>query len=771
MRRWVAAGLVVAVGLAAGWWWWLRPIEFPAPVAVAAGTTVTHADFVGAEACGACHRGRYEAWQGSTHGTAGGPPNRETVIAPFDGTPIRFADATVIPSIGGDGAYRFTVRRRGREPEAFTVAGVIGRGHMVGGGTQGFVADFPDGTVRFLPFDFIRREDVWFCNTNSRTNRGWVPITPQMTLAECADWPPTRVLGTDKRYANCQECHGSQVQVAFDTAALRYRTEFTSLRINCESCHGPGRRHVEIAQSGGLRQTSDIGMPSLMTLEKDASLAVCFRCHALKDVLRTGYLPGEPLEDYYTLGLPVLGDKPLFPDGRVRTFAYQGNHRYSDCYLNGSMTCTDCHDPHSQGYRDVSGSPLESRFSDGQCTGCHASKAERGTDHTRHAAVSAGSRCVACHMPYLQHPELGDALRFARSDHTIAIPRPAFDARLGIVSACAQCHSGVAVDSLEAATRHWWGRLKPHDAIVDALAQETFTTFEQATGRLLDPDARHPMAQISALYRLGERYLRPDMRDAPPILERRLRALAAADDLDLRAVALAALHLVRGHDRSTRRFLVRALRDAGDDTQRLRVRWATAVATFGDVYAARGDPRAAIAAYRKALEVEPNEPAVLRNLGVALQSTGDVPAAVETLRHATEGDPYDPDAWLNLGVARERQGNPAGAEAAYRRSVRLKPDATLAHANLGNVLLRRNANAEALEHYELAVGLDPLRVDLRLVMAVTLGRLGQLERALAAAHEARRMAPQDPRVARVVEDLEAAVRRLPLDTVGAPGVR
>jgi hypothetical protein len=228
---------------------------------------VRFADFVGSEACASCHQREYAAWKRSTHGRAGGTPSPQRVIADFDGTPIRFKDATVIPAVR-HGIYTFTVKQSGRPARVFRVDGVIGGGHMVGGGTQGFVSRFPDGTVRFLPFDFIRKEGVWFCNTNSRSQTGYTPITPEMRLRECGDWPPVRVLGTEPRYASCQGCHGSQITIALDTADKQYDTRYTTLAINCESCHGPGREHIEIARSGRMATASDIGMRSLATLPR-----------------------------------------------------------------------------------------------------------------------------------------------------------------------------------------------------------------------------------------------------------------------------------------------------------------------------------------------------------------------------------------------------------------------------------------------------------------------------------------------------------------------
>ena len=68
-------------------------------------------EFAGSESCRACHAEEYEAWAGSTHGTAGGPPGPESVIAPFGGSAIRFADAAVWPRVDDQGRYLFVVER------------------------------------------------------------------------------------------------------------------------------------------------------------------------------------------------------------------------------------------------------------------------------------------------------------------------------------------------------------------------------------------------------------------------------------------------------------------------------------------------------------------------------------------------------------------------------------------------------------------------------------------------------------------------------------
>ena len=394
-------------------------LEVPAASADYRPTTVAmdrivRDDFVGAEACSSCHEDQYDAWAGSTHGRAGGPADGGTLIAAFGGTPIVFRDGSVVPE-EVDGVYSFLVRQDDREEVRYTVDGLIGGGHLLGGGTQGFVSRRPDGTVRFLPYDYSRQADAWFCNTGSRTDEGWVIIRPDMAMADCGDFPPVRVLGTYPRFANCQSCHGSQIGTSL-TPGVGVETEWESLSVNCETCHGPGRAHLAWASDPG--GGPDIGLESRVVDGVDQSLEVCFQCHALKDVVAEGHLSGMPLDEYYALKLPILGDEPYVADGRVATFAYQGTHLSSSCYLDGSMTCVSCHEPHGQGYWDVNRAPLASEVDDGQCTACHGAKAADPEAHSGHPAAAAVT-CVACHMPYLQHPEVGDDVPFARSDHTI----------------------------------------------------------------------------------------------------------------------------------------------------------------------------------------------------------------------------------------------------------------------------------------------------------------------------------------------------------------
>lgn len=677
---------------------------FPPPPAIAS-AQVSHDDFAGAEACADCHTDQYRAWASSTHGRAGGSPGPGVVIAPFDGRAITFADAVVVPRVQG-GVYEFVVRQRGFDDASWAVTGVIGRGHMLGGGTQGFLTRLDDGTERFLPWDWSDDDRSWFCNTGSRANQGWQPITPDMRLADCGDWPPLRPIGTVDRFANCQECHGSQITTTFDVGQAAYETEYTTLQVNCESCHGPAARHVALAEAGGLG--ADIGLESLAYRDKDEALAVCFQCHALKDVVQEGYLPGESFEEHYALKFAVLGDQPYFADGRVRSFAYQGTHLASACYLQGPMDCASCHEPHGQGYQDTNQRPLASPFDDGQCTSCHASKAADPEAHTFHPPASDGARCVSCHMPYLQHPEVGSEIPFARSDHTIPVPRPVFDGDLGIVGACAGCHTDRSTLQLESEARAWWGELKPHRPLIQAQFDELRARNLDEAGRLLlRPDQNDPLIQFQAMARLVTGYLQPDAPDVPAEVATRLEALTASPDLDVRALALAALHWTRGDDPDTRRLLVDALAAAPQRDAALRGRWVLALGFLGDRYREAGEAAPSESAYRKALELRPADPRITANLGLLYSQQGRLDGAATLFRQSLATDPAQPLTWVNLGIALAAAGDPGGARQAYEEALRLNPHEALAHFNLGNLHQRAERLDDAVAAYRRAVAADP----------------------------------------------------------------
>ena len=619
--------------------------SFP-PQSAAEARKVTFEEFAGSAACKDCHQDIYQVWKTSTHGQAGGLPSEVKIIARFDGRPLHFADATVIPTHSGK-KYRFVIKRAGEADEVIPVTAVVGGGHMYGGGTQTFFTTLPDGSYRFLPFDYIRDEGIWFVQL--RKNQHWVPITKDIALADLLNWPPHRLLGDIEGTSNCQNCHGSQI-ITRPASGQTFNSRFTTLAINCESCHGPGKRHIELMRSGSVTG-ADIGMTALATVDKDQSLNVCFQCHATKSLLKADYLPGDDLESYYSLKLPILGSKPYLPDGKVASFAYQQNHLFSDCYVNGSMTCVDCHDPHNQGYRDIFGKALKGKFDNGQCVDCHASKAKEPTLHSKHPAGNDGNLCTSCHMPFLQHRGLGDQLRFARSDHTIPVPRPGVESAYGIENACQQCHADRSEEWIASKIDELWGTVKPINQLLDNLMiADGKTSRTELAKLLLRGGQHHPIAQFTNIDKFIRAALEPDMKDLETSIIDSLRVLAGHPDQDTRALALTALHLSQGRTNAVRDFLVDNLGEAESNGLSIRNRWALAMDYYGSVYAGQRNHDAAVKAYNKALALKPSDAVTLSNLAVSLEALNNQVGAINAYERAIRAN--SGDAGLYFKVAR-----------------------------------------------------------------------------------------------------------------------
>jgi tetratricopeptide (TPR) repeat protein len=310
-------------------------------------------------------------------------------------------------------------------------------------------------------------------------------------------------------------------------------------------------------------------------------------------------------------------------------------------------------------------------------------------------------------MPYLQHPEVGTELRFARSDHTIPIPRPAFDSTLGVESACASCHADRSVASLQAQVDHWYGRVKPHPPLVAGLvAARKLSDSDSIAQLVLRDESDNAIAQFAGLSYYVERVLRPDMPSLPERTVSALERLAESGDIDVRSLALAALHFARGEDAAVRRFLSARLRSLGDDDMAVRHRWVVALGYLGDRARTSGDDAAAITTYRKALEILPDDPRVLANTGIAYSDAGDPAAAERYLRQSLAADPLQPVTLVNLGNALDARGDADGAVDAYQRALRLDPREPLAYFGLGKVAFQRRNTARAIEMFGKTIELD-----------------------------------------------------------------
>ena len=161
----------------------------------------------------------------------------------------------------------------------------------------------------------------------------------------------------------------------------------------------------------------------------------------------------------------------------------------------------------------------------------------------------------------------------------------------------------------------------------------------------------------------------------------------------------------------------------------------------------------AVVAWRKALDVEPDEELTHRNLGMALMlSGGDREEAEWHLQRATELkarsavrlDPARAAAWNDLGALLLRSGNTEEAVSDLRRAVSLDPGLAAAHCNLGAALAKTGAWDEAASEVSKALAIDPRHAPAHYYLGQVMLEQGKPDEAIAAWRRALEITPDYP---------------------------
>ena len=130
-------------------------------------------------------------------------------------------------------------------------------------------------------------------------------------------------------------------------------------------------------------------------------------------------------------------------------------------------------------------------------------------------------------------------------------------------------------------------------------------------------------------------------------------------------------------------------------------------ADLAEIYRAQGKFDAAIAAYRKSLELNPKVAAAHYHFGTLLASQGQAAEAVECFCRAVQLEPGHAPAHTELGRIAQQEGRLAEAQAAFEIAVQATPDDPQAYLRLGICLAGQGQWHAAIACYEKALRLRP----------------------------------------------------------------
>lgn len=186
------------------------------------------------------------------------------------------------------------------------------------------------------------------------------------------------------------------------------------------------------------------------------------------------------------------------------------------------------------------------------------------------------------------------------------------------------------------------------------------------------------------------------------------------------------------------------------DPKNAQVRYNLALA-----YLAKGKLDEAVAALEEAVRAAPEEPYYRARLGALLAVKGELDRAEAVLTEAVRLDPKNSLAWDYLGQVRLKKGDYAGAIAALKKAVELAPLAyPEAYFYLGQAHLELGQTKEARFFFTKAVVLASKNADYRYWLGVANEKLGDLEGARVQYREALKLDPEHQKAKEALARLE-----------------
>ena len=676
------------------------------------------ADFVGSTTCQECHSAVADQWRSSQHAAAMAEATEATVLGRFDNATVKYGDVTTT-FFRRDG--RFLVRTDGPDGRLadFEIAYTFGVAPL-----QQYLVRFPGGRIQALGI-------AWDSRAASEGGQRWFHLYQNETIRHD---DPLHWTGIQQNWNfMCADCHSTNVRKGYDQGRREFQTTWSEISVGCESCHGPGARHVTLARAGKIT-SADTGLTAALDERRNVTwradpqsgnpvrgaprtsnreIDVCARCHARRTQLTDEWHAGQPFENGFRPA--ALEPSLYYADGQQREEVYTiGSFVQSRMHAAG-VTCSDCHNPHSGQLRAPGNAT---------CAQCHDSKRYDTRDHSFHEPGTPASTCTACHMPAATYMVIDP-----RHDHSFRVPRPDRTVTLGVPNPCTTCHAAKGAAWAARFLERKLGRAPGgHQRVAETFAAADRRSAAPSDLEQIAADVSYPaLVRASALKRLATSPsgaalpLESQLQDADPMVRRSAVELLATRDPPTRLRL--AQPLLSDSIRTVRSEAARALADVPEQYLAPELRPAFNKA-FDEL----------VAEYR----FNADRPEALAALGGLLLTRGRVADSEAALLDALKLDSKFMPAYVNFADLRRLQNDERGAEEILRRALAANAgDAAIRHA-LGLALVRQKRIPEAIEQLRAAARLAPGEARYAYVLGVALNDTGNASEALnvlAAAHK------------------------------------
>jgi predicted CXXCH cytochrome family protein len=738
--------------------------------------------FVGSEVCAGCHEAEAKLWRTSQHALAMDHATDKSVLGDFSGTTFDYYGVRS-RFFRKDGKFLVETDGPDGKLDVFEVKYTFGVDPL-----QQYLVELPGGRLQALSL-------AWDARPKAKGGQHWFHLYPNEEIRH------DDVLHWTKLNQNwnfmCAECHSTGVHKNYEAAHDRFATTWAEISVGCEGCHGQGSRHVGWAQDQkswwpfGKANDRDMGLvvrfaerdgvtwhrdPLTDQPERSVAPAVlrkevetCGLCHARRGAFSEDWVPGHWLSDTHAVSL--LSPGLYQADGQMRDEVYNyGPFKQSRMFAAG-VTCSDCHEPHSAKLR-VSG--------DGLCLQCHSEKYAAATHH-HHEAVNPVVSCASCHMPSRAYMVVDP-----RHDHSFRIPRPDLSAKLHISNACNDCHANRSPEWAASAIERWHGPKREGFQHYAEAFDAAWTDKADAAAQLakVAEDGNTPsFVHASALTELASRLspanidlARTGLSDTDPMV--RIAALDMLENVPaariwqlvspllsdpVRGVRIQAAFLLAGAPPTA---IPAADRERFEQAsaefvaaQHLNADRPEARSMLGSFDAKRGLFTDAESEYKAALALNPQYTPAATNLADLYRKLNRDNDGERVLRAAIAASAGDASLHHALGLALVRQKRYDEALAELGKAAESDPSQPRFAYVYGVALHSAGHPVEALTVLKNILVRRPNDQDTLMAIVSFSREAGDFETALAYAEQLARIAPADPNLAGLVEDLRHQAKK------------
>ena len=667
-------------------------------------------EYTGNLSCKSCHLQEHTDWAKSHHFNAMLPANDSSVAGDFNNTTL-VADGITSKFFKKNGHYFINTQGEDGKNHDYEIKYTFGFTPL-----QQYLVEFPGGRMQATRASWDIQKKKWFHQ-----------YAGQKIPAD--DW--FHWTGNSQNWNTmCAACHSTNLQKGYDEASDTYKTTFNEVNVSCESCHGPGKLHIDYIRGKDYVSGTKIKGSRLLLTSATSQIEqvnACGYCHARRADITGSVFPGREFLNDEIVELPTT--RFFYADGQMRDEDYNYTSFLQSKMFRRGVECSNCHNPHS-GQLKLAGNIV--------CSQCHAPATYNNTAHTMHAENSVGSSCISCHMPSKMY--MGNDLRH---DHSFRVPRPDLTVKYGTPNTCNSCHADKDASWASATIIKNFGQIKGSrfadhlvpgsrldsgsefhlsqllvdtaaPNIIRAAALDYFSKLGSATStstlisRLKDSSA---MVRFQALEGLSGADPAQWIKPVAPLLQDPVRAVRTA---------AAELFIALPQDQIPQEWLS-AFYNAKAELERYisnQTDFAQGNVRAGDYYKKMNDLAAAEKYYKRALAKDSRLTIAKVNLASTLNEEGKNEEALQQLLGAQKLEPKSDHIYYSLGLLYAEMKQPDLAEKSFQNAVTLKTNNIRVYYNYALLLQQSHKPAQAESIYQKGLSLDPTNGDLLYALTI-----------------------------------------------------